>query len=235
MNILPSDLINYIFELINLRSKIYFCASCQQYRKITKDLLIKLVTKFNSEYIEFSIFNAKIEDKSSILSSHDGGNKPLVLACYDGDINETYLNHKDSSKICDNLAYFGYFDKLKWAKTEGRFEWNEWISFTVAKRGYLEILKWIKEENNCRWAPSNFTYYAAQIGHFEMLKWVKGKKDHPQWNDMVCTGASEKGHLEILKWAIQNDCLLRYDDCIQIAHANGQSEIVKWLEENHCR
>lgn len=218
MNILPQDLINYIFELINLRSKIYFSSSCQYYRNFTNNSLTNSINKFESEYIIFLTF-VKILD-----------NKPLILSCYDGDINEKHLNHEDKNYICSYLSYFGHLKQLKWAR-ENDCKWDMWTCFNASKRGHLEILKYAKD-NGCH-CPSNICYDAARYGHFEILKWAI--EIGLDMDKCVCTGASENGHLEILKWAREHGCSWRKNECISVASKNKHLDVVKWIEESNHR
>jgi hypothetical protein len=72
---------------------------------------------------------------------------------------------------------------------------------------------------------------AAEAGHLEVLKWAR--EHHCPWDEFTCTceSAASNGHLETLQWVREHHC--PWDSGTRAAAvAAGQSEVIRWLDEN---
>ena len=102
-----------------------------------------------------------------------------------------------------NAAFQGYFDQMKWAKSQG-FVWDLKTCSSAAEGGRLDILQWARERG-CPW-NEQCCEKAARTGNMEILKWAR-ERDCP-WDMKTTIAAARGGHLEIIQWAVDNGCPL---------------------------
>lgn len=139
------------------------------------------------------------------------------------------LNSKVSLTV--KMAEYGYLDLLIWAHTNNFLCQHERICEMAAFNGHLEILKWVysKGIKITHWVASS----AAKKGHLEILKWLKLNYCHI--DSFLYANAAINNHLEILKWARENNCPWNsiYRNALDaVLISNGNTEIIKWVEEN---
>jgi hypothetical protein len=137
-----------------------------------------------------------------------------------------YAAKSDFQDICENAAGRGYFEILKWARTNGA-PWNSWTCANAAKGGHLEVLKWARA-NGAPWNGATCAN-AARGGHLEVLKWARA--NGALWDDRTCANAARGGYLEVLKWAHANGAPWDQSTCAYAA-MGGHLEVLKWARAN---
>jgi hypothetical protein len=166
MNLLPNELISFIFELIKLTDKRNFSRTCKKYNEINeKTMSCSLV---NDDPIMKDVeINCYCVERFTLELYYDG---------YCHLISDSYIN-KNNKIIVKTLAMYGNIELLEIAKNNGCYipgdsyvPTNNDIWERVAKNGNLEVLKWAHKNNVVmNWKICAF---AAEHGHIDIVKWA---------------------------------------------------------------
>ena len=125
---------------------------------------------------------------------------------------------------------YGKIEIIKWAHENG-FPSGGQLCVYAAEGGHFEILKWAYE--NGYDISVDTCYCAIRGGNIEILKWLHQNDFDVDFDEEdCCTIAADCGYFEILKWLREIDCPWDGDTIIEIVKRNGNTEILKWLQEN---
>ena len=101
----------------------------------------------------------------------------------------------------------------------------------AARYAHLHILRWA-QKNHFPWSESTCAS-AAAAGDLTILKWLRG--NGCAWDVNTCTEAAMSGHLPVLIWARKQDPPAPWSEVtFEWALCGGNTEVVRWLEENKC-
>ena len=141
-------------------------------------------------------------------------------------ISQYAIDNKIKRKLtCNELAFNGYLDLLKWAKLN-EWDWYPSTCASAAVGGHLEVLKWLRS-NGCPW-NSKTCRSATYGGHLDVLKWAR--ENGCEWDAMVCAEAAKRGDLDLLKWLRSNGCEWDANTCGYAAY--GGSELSSFARKS---
>lgn len=141
-----------------------------------------------------------------------------------------YINSADilgPRAICEEAAFAGYFELLKWARTEG-YPCDHPTFTAAAAAGHVDVLEYLLEMK-CPYVVSDATEIAAYNGHINVIKWLDATGCRC-WTINTFYKAIEGGYLDILQY-IHRTCPYvpsRIKMC-DIAAKHGQINILEWL------
>ena len=159
------------------------------------------------------------------------------------------------SQFFFNAASNGYFDQIKWAKSQG-YKWDLSTCSAAAAAGRLDILQWVRERG-CPWNEL-CCLNAARIGNMEILQWAvdngcplpsttqfytKNKSIYEYLINKGCTvdavaihDAASQGNMETVKWLLQYAPPMdEYDrkKICNMAAKYGDINMLQWTKENN--